>query len=232
MIDVGTAIPAVACLLVTAIPQPARSQPLSAGAPSIWAEMRQGLNFVWSWKALLTFGIICILINTFGRAAGALLPLLVTEHFKGGALELGWLQSAVGIGAVGGGLLLGVWGGFRRKMATAMLALILDGGVIVVLGLSPQGAFPLAVGIAFLVGGLETIVIGLDGAIGQAIVPPEMQGRVFSLMTSLTQGLSPLGLLAAGPTADAFGVPFWFVLTGFALPRWAGWRCHPTGGED
>jgi DHA3 family macrolide efflux protein-like MFS transporter len=41
-----------------------------------------------------------------------------------------------------------------------------------------------------------------------------MQGRVFTLVFSLTQALAPLGLLAAGPAADALGVGFWFVLTG------------------
>jgi hypothetical protein len=35
-----------------------------------------------------------------------------------------------------------------------------------------------------------------------------MQGRVFSLLMSVTQALAPLGLLLAGPTAEAFGVPF------------------------
>ncbi|MBN1993297.1 MAG: hypothetical protein JW953_11405 [Anaerolineae bacterium] len=36
-------------------------------------------------------------------------------------------------------------------------------------------------------------------------------------MTSAAQGLAPLGLLLAGPTADTFGVEFWFVLTGITV---------------
>jgi len=44
-----------------------------------------------------------------------------------------------------------------------------------------------------------------------------MQGRVFSLLMSVTQALAPLGLLLAGPTAEAFGVPFWWVLTGIII---------------
>jgi DHA3 family macrolide efflux protein-like MFS transporter len=39
-----------------------------------------------------------------------------------------------------------------------------------------------------------------------------LQGRVPSLISSLTQGLSPFGLLIAGPFADAFGVQIWWVM--------------------
>jgi hypothetical protein len=44
-----------------------------------------------------------------------------------------------------------------------------------------------------------------------------VQGRVFSLLTSASQGLAPLGLLLAGPTADALGVRFWWLLTGIII---------------
>ena len=35
-----------------------------------------------------------------GRAAGALSPLMVLDHFRGGAPELGAWQAAAGIGTV------------------------------------------------------------------------------------------------------------------------------------
>jgi DHA3 family macrolide efflux protein-like MFS transporter len=178
------------------------------------ADMRQGFRFIWNWKALLAFAGVGVMIYMFGQAAASLLPILVTRRFHGGPFQFGWLQSAGGIGAVIGGVTLGVWGGARRRIVPSMLALALDGLAVVALGLIPEGAFPLAVTAVFCAGILETIVIGLNGAIGQAIIPPEMQGRVFSLMFSITQAFAPLGLLLAGPVADAFGVQVWYVLTG------------------
>jgi len=218
-IDVATAIPAIASLLFITIPQPARaSTPETAsGSPSVWADMREGLRFVLNWKALMMLSVIGIAVNMLGQAAGSLTPILVMQHFQGGALELGWWQSAVGIGSMLGGVILGVWGGFRRRVVTQMLALALDGLAIIVIGLSPQAAFLLAVAVTFFVGLLEAIVLGSSGAIAQAIIPPEMQGRVFSLLTSASQGLAPLGLLLAGPTADALGVRFWWLLTGIII---------------
>ena len=160
---------------------------------------------------------IGVVINMLGRAAGSLLPLLVVQHFHGGAVEFGWLESTAGIGMVLGGVILGVWGGFRRRVVTQMLALILDGLAIIAIGLIPPQAFGLAVGFILVSGLLEAIVLGLSGAIAQAIIPPVMQGRVFALLLSVTQGLAPLGLLVAGPTADTFGVQVWWVMTGVVI---------------
>ena len=53
--------------------------------------------------------------------AFALLPLLVTEHFGGGALQLGALEAAAGAGMIVGGVLLSVWGGFKRRIYTSLL---------------------------------------------------------------------------------------------------------------
>ena len=41
-----------------------------------------------------------------------------------------------------------------------------------------------------------------------------MQGRVFTLMGSVAAGMSPLGLIVAGPVADTLGVQTWFVVGG------------------
>jgi DHA3 family macrolide efflux protein-like MFS transporter len=219
LIDVATAIPAVVTLLFIAIPQPSRTvAPETVGRkPKVWAELREGWNFIWNWKALLMLAVIAIMINMLGRAAASLSPLLVLQHFEGGPLELGWWQSAIGIGSVMGGVVLGVWGGFKRRVVTQNLALAVDGLAIIVIALCPKEAFLLAVVVVFFVAFLETMALGLGGAIFQTTVPPEMQGRVFSLLMSVTQALAPLGLLLAGPTAEAFGVPFWWVLTGIII---------------
>jgi DHA3 family macrolide efflux protein-like MFS transporter len=217
-IDVGTALLAIVPLLFIPIPQPTRRKAgIVQAGPSVLDDMREGLRFVWGWKAALVFSCIGMLSSMLGGAAASLRPILVIDHFAGGALELAWLQSAVGVGSVLGGVALGVWGGFRRRMVTVMLALALDGIAITVIGLAPAGAFLLALAAIFAAGFLETMVMGLNGAIFQAIIPPEMQGRVFSLLISIGHAMSPLGLAIAGPTADALGVRFWLLLAGVAI---------------
>ena len=43
-----------------------------------------------------------------------------------------------------------------------------------------------------------------------------MQGRVFTLVGSLGSAMAPLGLIVAGPVADAIGVQSWYVIGGVA----------------
>jgi DHA3 family macrolide efflux protein-like MFS transporter len=43
-----------------------------------------------------------------------------------------------------------------------------------------------------------------------------MQGRVFALVQSLATAATPLGMLIAGPVADALGVRVWYLIGGTA----------------
>jgi DHA3 family macrolide efflux protein-like MFS transporter len=215
-IDVATAVPAIAPLLFIAVPQPERrtaAENPGGKAPSLWADMREAMDFILGWKPLLIMVAIGILIYMLSRAAGSLIPLLVVKHFGGGVTQLGWWDAALGFGSILGGLVLGLWGGTRRRIVTQMAALTLDGLVLIGIGLLSPRYFPLAVAAIFVVGILESIVLGLGGAIAQALIPPDMQGRVLSLISSLSQGLAPAGLLIAGPFADAFGVRTWWILS-------------------
>jgi DHA3 family macrolide efflux protein-like MFS transporter len=129
-------------------------------------------------------------------------------------MHLAWIESAWGIGMVAGGLTLGIWGGFRKRVLTSLVGLILMGLSFLSIGLVPPSAFWLAVVLMFIVGFMNPIVDGPLLAIIQAVVAPEMQGRVFTLIVSFTSAMSPLGLILAGPIADRFGVQAWFVAGG------------------
>lgn len=216
-IDVGTAMFAIGSLLFVTIPQPQRREPpqgIQTGGPSVWQELRQGLRYVWSWPGLVMILLMATVINLALTPAASLLPILVTRHFRGEALDLGWLESAWGVGMVLGGVVLGVWGGFRRRILTSLTALVGLGIGISFVGLAPASSFSVAVGAMFFVGVMLPIVNGPIHAVVQAAVIPEMQGRVFSLMASVSAAMSPLGLAIAGPVADTMGVRTWFVMGG------------------
>lgn len=215
-IDVVTAVLAIAPLLFIAIPRPIRAETMGS-RPSVLAEMRAGLRYILAWRGLMLLTAMGVGINLLGRAAGSLSPILVMRDLGGGALELGAFQSAAGIGAILGGVALGVWGGSRRRVAASMVALAADGVVMVAVGLAPAGAFAFVIAMVLISGFTETLVFGLLGAAGQAIVPPEIQGRVFALHSSVANLVAPLGLAIAGPVADALGVQFWWLLTGVAI---------------
>ena len=215
-IDVATALTAIVPLLFVAIPQPVRTAATGGGAgkPSVWDDLRAGARYVWSWPSLVAILVLAMVINFVVNPAFSLMPLLVTDHFRGGALELSGLQSAWGIGVVLGGLLLAVWGGFRRRVLTSLLGLVVAGCGIMAIGLVPARGFALAVAAIFVAGFTNPLINGPIMAILQAKVEPEMQGRVFTLVGSVSTAMMPLSLAVAGPLADAIGVRAWYVAGG------------------
>jgi DHA3 family macrolide efflux protein-like MFS transporter len=220
-IDVATAAFAILPLLFVVVPQPSASVPAESGTgrSSVMREMGQGLRYVWRWPGLVAVLVMAMVINFVVNPAFTLMPLLVTEHFGGGVLQLGWLESSWGVGMVLGGLLLSVWGGFRRRVYTSLSGLVVSGIAITGVGLAPERAFWLALGSLFVAGFMNPLVNGPLFAILQATVAPEMQGRVFTLTGSLCSAMMPLSLAVAGPLAEAVGIRTWYVVGGaiFAL---------------
>jgi DHA3 family macrolide efflux protein-like MFS transporter len=57
---------------------------------------------------------------------------------------------------------------------------------------------------------------GCIGAILQATIAPQYQGRVFTLVGSVAAAMTPVGLLLATPLANIAGVRAWYVAGGIA----------------
>jgi DHA3 family macrolide efflux protein-like MFS transporter len=215
-IDVGTAILAIVPLLFIPVPQPERiaNGETSQGNTSVWQDMRAGLQYVWSWKGLLFICLMATLVNFLLNPAFALMPILVKNHFNGEAIQLAAMESAFGIGMIVGGLVLSTWGGFKRRILTTLVGLLGIGVGCLTMGFLPPSAYPVAVGTMLFLGIAQPITNGPLMAAVQAAVAPEMQGRVFTLISSLAGAMSPLGLLIAGPVADLLGIQTWFILGG------------------
>jgi DHA3 family macrolide efflux protein-like MFS transporter len=210
-IDVGTALLAIGILLFIQIPQPERG---SETPGTFWQDFRAGFRYIAAWRGLVILLGLVMVINFFYSATEPLTPLLVTNHFGGGALQLGWWLSSFAAGTVLGGLILGVWGGFKRKVITALLGLILMGVSTAIVGLVPPGFFLAGLIANAAAGFLLPIINGSFGATLQATIAPDMQGRVFAFILSAAMLVSPLALMVAGPFADAFGIQLWFLIAG------------------
>ncbi|MCW5874015.1 MAG: MFS transporter [Anaerolineales bacterium] len=213
-IDVVTAAIAILMVLPLRIPQPVQDAASAASKPSFWADFREGFAYVTTWPGLMLLLGMSMLINLLFSPAISLFPLLVTKHFQQGAAEFGWLQGAWGLGIVLGGALLGVWGGFKRRIYTAQSGLVGLGLALVLLGLLPPSGFIFGVGFVLLAGLMLPLSNGSFWAVMQATVDPARQGRVFSLVISLASAMAPLGLLLAGPLVDTYGVPLWYQVAG------------------
>lgn len=223
-IDVITALFAIAPLLFINIPQPNR-QPngdSAAGPNSYWTDFREGLSFMRGWRQLMVFTGMAMIVKILLNPAFSLIPILVTQHFGGGAVQLSFVEAAAGIGLLLGGVLLSAWGGFKRRIMTSMAGLAGLGAGLIVMGAAPANLFTVGVAGALLVGLTIPLLDGPLMAILQAAIAPEMQGRVFMMFSSLLSSTVPIGLLIAGPVADAVGVRLWFIAAGILTLVMAG----------
>ena len=146
LVDVGTALLAILPLLFISIPQPT---PINADAPeemeqvvsvptraSLGQEMSEGLQFVWGWPGLRAIILLAMISNLMTIPAMSFLPLMVTRHFGGGVLEVGWMSTVQGAGLLCGGLLLAALLGphaaflVMASILTLQALLFADGGLL------------------------------------------------------------------------------------------------------
>lgn len=203
-VDIITAVIAISCLIPLAIPQPTRTT--LTVKPNYFGDMKQGFQYIWSTPGLaMLIGMVAILVF-FAMPGANLIPVLVNEHLGGDVIKLGWLGSASGIGGIAGGLALGVWGGFKKRMWTALLGFAIMIPCSIGLGLTTEKYFYTTI-IAMIFMGVGNAMVNTPlTAIMNSIIPRDMQGRVFSLYGSIVMLMIPLGLVIAGPVADWLGI--------------------------
>jgi DHA3 family macrolide efflux protein-like MFS transporter len=214
-VDVITAIIAITPLLFIRIPQPVRADAGVTLTPKLLLkDVAEGFRYMKNWKGLLYLTFLAAMLNFLLVPAGTLLPLVVTQHFKAGVWELSALESSLGIGIVIGGLLLGVWGGFKNKIVTSLTGIIGLGMGVLVFGLAPANAFWMGLAGMVLLGFMNPIANGPIQAIMQSKVAPEMQGRVMGTTSAICTAMMPLSLLIMAPVAELLGLRVWYWVGG------------------
>ena len=200
-------------LFFVRIPQPERTT-AAVGEQSILADIRFGLRYIWGWPGLTVLIGFAVVFKIALTPAFALIPLLVSQHFGGGAAQLSLLEAIAGVGIILGGVTLSIWGGFKRKIYTTMVGVVIFSISFVVLGLVPSGMFWLALVCIFVVGLMLPLIDGPIMAILQSTVAPDVQGRVFTMMSSLLNVTGPISLAFAGPVSDRLGLQVWYLAAG------------------
>ncbi len=200
LVDALTFCFAIGALLLVRVPQPEPSlEGAAAGGP--WLA-----RIAFGWRYVLARpGLLALLVYFAGLyfIVGMVDPLLQTMLLEtSGPQEMGAVLSIVGAGYLGGTLVMSTWGGPRRRMLGVLVVGIGQG--LLMAGMGAGRSLSLVAVSACLFSALDPIVGGSSQAFWQAKVPPDIQGRVFSVrrMISLT-GLA-LALLLVGPLSELF----------------------------
>lgn len=199
-IDVATFLLAIGALLIVYIPQPQRTQEGAQAQGSVWKEAVYGFRYIFERPGLLGLLTVFLIGNLFSNIQFTLLAPMVLSRTGNDSVILGSVQSAGAIGGVIGGVLMSLWGGFRRRIHGVLLGWILASLALAFLGIGRD----LSVWIpAMLVGALFFPLINSSSqAIWQAKVAPDLQGRVFSSRRLIAWVTTPIAPIIAGTLAD------------------------------
>lgn len=207
-VDAATWLASAALLGFVDLPPRARA----TDAPSTWTELREGWTFFrntqWLWAVVIGFGVLNAIHSGAWTALG---PLRAKETFG----EQGWglILSAEAVGLLAMTVVM-LRVPLRRPLLWGMLGISLLGVPMILLGAHPT--VTVLVVAAFIAGaGTEVFGMGWNLAM-QENVPDEMLSRVYSYDMLGSYVAMPIGQLAIGPLALAFGYGEVLVVAGVA----------------
>ncbi|HYO16654.1 MAG TPA: MFS transporter [Thermoanaerobaculia bacterium] len=203
LIDFATFLFALLTLLVVRFPRPEATLEGTAKRGSLLGEAWWGWQFIRDRPGLL--GILMLFAST--NFCMAMLQVLVTPLVLGFTTTevLGVVLSVAGAGMLAGSIVMGVWGGPRRKVYGLYVPLAIQGLILLLGGLRPSALLIASAAFVFLFVG--PILLGSSQAIWQIKVPPDLQGRVFAVRRMVAWSTLPLASLLAGPLADRIFEP-------------------------
>ena len=187
---------------------------MSNSGKSMIGDIRAGLSYVVSDRVLRGLIMVVFLAVIFGSAYWPLLAAWGREVLDVGADGLGILNSAMGMGAIAGSLIVASLSGFNKQRT--LLLLVCVGWGVTLAVFARTNSYAQALPLLVMVGLLSAIFMSLRMTLLQVHSTPEMRGRVVSI-GMMFWGLMPLGALPFGFIADAVDTAFALMLSGILL---------------
>lgn len=176
-------------------------------------EAVEGLRFVRSQPILLGAISLDLFAVLFGGAV-ALLPAIAEDRLGVGAVGLGWLRAAIGIGAGIVTIYLAVRPVSRRLGRTLLISVALFGVGTIGLGLTTSFA------VAFLallaLSGADSVSVFIRSTLVPLVTPPDKRGRVLAVEAVFIGASNELGAFESGVVGQLLGPATAIVLGGAA----------------
>lgn len=216
IIDILTAALGIGLLSCILIPK----QEVPRERLSILADIKVGVHYAFSdkliGKLLIVYGLFVFLSIPAGFMAGLLVSRVYGDTY--------WYLTAVELvgfaGMAAGGIIMGIWGGFKNREKTLIIGLIGFGTMAI--GMGATNNFILYLLMMALYGIAMIMVQTATTTLIQEKTKTTMQGRVFGLLGSMYSGFMPIGMVIFGPMADVISLQWIIIGSGVALILIAG----------
>ncbi len=219
----------IASLLLMRIrPQGMGQEARRRGAGGLFAQMREGWDYVRAFLPIRTVLLLFALVSLMGYPYLVLMPVFAAQVLHGNATTLGWLSGATGVGALASGISLTLRKSVMGLTRMLQVAAALLGVALILFGLSES--FWLSLGLMVVAGfGLMQSAAGANTVV-QSLVTEDKRARVMSYYTMAFFGAAPLGSLMAGVVASHIGAPDTVIISGVLCLAGALWfTTHRSG---
>jgi MFS family permease len=176
-------------------------------------EALEGLRFIRRTPILLGAISLDLFAVLFGGAV-ALLPAIAEDRLGVGAIGLGWLRAAAGIGAALMGVALALRP-LRRHVGVILLTVVaLFGAFTIVLGVTRS--FAVAFVALMILSAADSVSVFIRATLVPLVTPDESRGRVLAVENVFIGASNELGAAESGVAGQVLGVAAAVVLGGFA----------------
>lgn len=202
-IDLGSYAIGLLTLFFVSMPQPELGESKDSTRKSIISEIVDGWRVISSQFALIIL-IAFISLHCFvdGMTNVLINPLILSFT---STQVLGTVMSIGGIGMVVGSIFMSLWGARSNVFSFLMIWSVINGIGLIIAGIKPDVTL-IASGM-FIWFSTLPIVFGINQVIWQSSVDNNFQGRVLSLVGTLTGFTAAVGTISASPLADVLLEP-------------------------
>lgn len=186
---------------------PHRSKPLME---SPWNQLTSGIRYVSKQADLGGLLLLSLVFSIFGISYATVMPAFVEQVLKQGAAAYGWINAAIGVGAVTGAFLIASnhspkWRG-KWLVASGIAFPVILG----VFAFTPY--FPASLILALGLGVGFMVQFTMINTLLQTRVEDHLRGRVMALYTLTFFGFTPFGNLAIGALSQSIGLSYAIVI--------------------
>ena len=224
-------IAVIAGLFMMNVHAPAKASPHSSPLEHIL----EGFRFVNQTAPIRALLMLLGLVSVTGMPYVVLMPIFADRilHMGGqelatligshdlGAVRLGILMGAAGVGALLGALTLAVRTGVKG-LGTWVSVCCAGFGISLIL-FAFSTSFWVSVALLLPVGYFIMLQMASSNTLIQVMVPDALRGRTMAVYSMMFMGLAPIGALLGGALSDRLGAPWTVAIGGFASVMGAWW---------
>lgn len=178
-------------------------------------DLKEGLIYVFRHKIIRIIMVLVTATGLFGISFATLFPAWAVNILGGDATTNGYLQSARGLGALTGALLIASLGRFKFKGKLLTLGTILFPGLLIVFSFIRW--LPLSILILIGIGMAAMFIFNMANALIQTHVEDKLRGRVMGIYSLTFFGLMPIGALLIGLLAELTSEPLTILINSSLL---------------